>query len=201
MNLVFTPEQIEQFPIDRLIPNARTHSPEQVAEIAASIKAFGFMSVIFVDEHDRILAGHGRVLAAQLLGLTRVPVIVVRHLSEAEKRAFSIADNKITLNASWNDELLRVELENLGRLAAITGGASFFGAFRCFLGWGSLFPTLAFFGATVRARLATLAFWVALGASAAGARAVSSASAVEIIVFSPLLAGFPRSHESLSLAT
>jgi len=175
MNLVFTPEQIEQFPIDRLIPNARTHSPEQVAEIAASIKAFGFMSVIFVDAHDRILAGHGRVLAAQLLGLTRVPVIVVRHLSEAEKRAFSIADNKITFNASWNDELLRVELENLGRLAAITGGASFFGAFGCFLGWGSLFPALAFFGATVRARLATLAFWVALGASAAGARAVSSA--------------------------
>jgi hypothetical protein len=67
------------------------------------------------------------------------------------------------------------QLENLGRLAAITGGASSFGAFRCFLGWGSLFPALAFFGATVRARLATLAFWVALGASAAGARAVSSA--------------------------
>ena len=116
MNLKFTPEQIESFPIERLIPNARnarTHSKEQIAEIAASFQAFGFMSVIFVDEHDRILSGHGRVLGAQLLGLTRIPVIVVRHLSEAEKRAFAIADNKIALNASWNDEVLRVELESL----------------------------------------------------------------------------------------
>jgi DNA modification methylase len=116
MNLKFTPEQIESFPINRLIPNARnarTHSKEQIAEIAASFQAFGFMSVVFVDENDRILSGHGRVLAAQLLGLDRVPVIVVRHLSEAEKRAFAIADNKIALNAGWNEELLRVELESL----------------------------------------------------------------------------------------
>src|SRR5438552_7109441 len=115
-SLKFTPEQIEQFPIARLIPNARnarTHSKEQVAEIAASFQAFGFVSVVFVDEHDRVLAGNGRVLAAQLLGLTRVPVIVVRHLSEAEKRAFAIADNKIAPNAEWDDELLRAELESL----------------------------------------------------------------------------------------
>jgi len=114
--LKFTPEEIEQFPIDRLIPNARnarTHSKEQIAEIAASFQAFGFMSVVFVDEQDRILAGNGRVLAAQLLGLTRVPVIVVRHLSAAEKRAFAIADNKIALNAEWDDELLCAELESL----------------------------------------------------------------------------------------
>ena len=116
MMLKFTPEEIEQFPIDRLIPNARNarrHSKEQIAEIAASVQAFGFMSVVFVDEHDRILSGHGRVLAAQLLALDRVPVIVVRHLSEAEKRAFAIADNKIALNAEWDDDLLRVELESL----------------------------------------------------------------------------------------
>lgn len=116
MNLKFTPEQIEYFEIDRLIPNARnarTHSPEQIAEIAGSFQAFGFMSVVFVDEKKSILAGHGRVLAARLLGLDRVPVIVVRHLSEAEKRAFAIADNKIALNAGWNDALLRVELESL----------------------------------------------------------------------------------------
>ena len=116
MNLKFTPEQIEYFEIDRLIPNARnarTHSTEQIAEIAGSFQAFGFMSVVFVDEKDSILAGHGRVLAARLLGLDRVPVIVVRHLSEAEKRAFAIADNKIALNAGWNDALLRVELESL----------------------------------------------------------------------------------------
>ena len=116
MNLRFSPEQIESFPIERLIPNARnarTHSSEQIAEIAGSFKAFGLMSVIFADENDHILAGHGRVLAAQLLGLDRVPVIVVRHLSDAEKRAFAIADNQIAINAGWNDELLRVELESL----------------------------------------------------------------------------------------
>ena len=116
MNLKFSPTQIEYFSIDRLIPyarNARTHSPEQIAEIAGSMQTFGIMSVVFVDENDRILAGHGRVLAARLLGLDRVPVIVVRHLSETDKRAFAIADNKIALNAGWNDELLRVELESL----------------------------------------------------------------------------------------
>jgi DNA modification methylase len=109
-------DRIEIWSIDRLIPsarNARTHSDAQVAEIAGSIAAFGFIVPILVDREGRILAGHGRVLAARKLKLDRVPVIVADHLSETEKRAYAIADNKIALNADWDDELLRVELEAL----------------------------------------------------------------------------------------
>lgn len=110
------PEQIEIWDIDRLIPsarNARTHSDEQIAELAGSMKAFGFMVPVLVDSDGGIIAGHARVLAARKLSLERVPVIVVQHLTESEKRAYAIADNKIALNAGWNDELLRVELESL----------------------------------------------------------------------------------------
>ena len=109
-------DRIEIWSIDRLIPwarNARTHTDGQVAEIAGSIAAFGFIVPVLVDGEARILAGHGRVLAARKLKLERVPVIVADHLSETEKRAYAIADNKIALNAGWDDELLRVELEAL----------------------------------------------------------------------------------------
>jgi DNA modification methylase len=110
------PSQVEIWGIERLIPsarNARTHTDCQVAEIAGSIAAFGFMSPVLVDAQGIIIAGHGRVLAARKLQLDRVPVIVVEHLTESEKRAFAIADNKIALNAGWDEELLRVELEAL----------------------------------------------------------------------------------------
>lgn len=109
-------DRIEIWSIDRLIPsarNARTHSDAQIAEIAGSIAAFGFIVPAVVDQEGRILAGHGRVLAARKLKLERVPVIVADHLSDTEKRAYAIADNKIALNADWDDELLRVELEAL----------------------------------------------------------------------------------------
>ena len=109
-------DKIEIWNIERLIPsarNARTHSEEQVAEIAGSIAAFGFMVPIVVDSDGLIVAGHGRVLAARKLKLERVPVVVIDHLTEPEKRAYAIADNKITLNAGWDEELLRVELEAL----------------------------------------------------------------------------------------
>jgi DNA modification methylase len=108
---------IEIWPTDRLVPyakNARTHSPEQVAQIAASIVEFGFVNPILVDSMDGIIAGHGRLLAARKLGLAEVPVVVLGHLSEIQRRAYIIADNQLALNAGWNDELLRGVLESLG---------------------------------------------------------------------------------------
>src|SRR5580704_4463791 len=106
-------DKLELWDIARLIPsarNARTHSDDQVAEIAGSIAAFGFIVPVLVDREGIIIAGHGRVLAARKLKLERVPVIVADHLSDKEKRAYAIADNKIALNAAWDEELLRVEL-------------------------------------------------------------------------------------------
>ena len=111
--------QIETRPLDRLIPyarNARTHSDEQVAQIAASLAEFGFNNPCLVDEQGVLIAGHGRVLAARRLGLDTVPVIVLGHLSEAQKRAFRIADNKLALNAGWDEELLRLEMAELQAL-------------------------------------------------------------------------------------
>jgi ParB-like chromosome segregation protein Spo0J len=112
-------DRIEQWPLDKLIPyakNSRTHSEEQIAQIAGSIKAFGFTNPILVGGDGVIVAGHGRLSAARQLGLKKVPVIVLDHLSETERRALVIADNKLALNAGWDDELLRVELEELSNL-------------------------------------------------------------------------------------
>lgn len=109
-------ERIELYDIGRLIPsarNARTHSEAQIAEIAGSIAAFGFIVPVVVDPDGGIIAGHGRVLAARKLSLQKVPVIVANHLTEAEKRAYAIADNKIALNAGWDEQLLKVEIEAL----------------------------------------------------------------------------------------
>jgi hypothetical protein len=99
-----------------LIPyarNARTHSENQVAQIAASIREFGWTNPILTDEDGGIIAGHGRVLAARLLGNGMVPTIPLVGLTEAQKRAYIIADNKLALNAGWDDELLRIELLDL----------------------------------------------------------------------------------------
>jgi len=107
---------IEIWPTDRLMPyakNARTHSPEQVAQIAASIVEFGFVNPILVDSTDGIIAGHGRLLAARKLGLAEVPVVVLGHLSEIQRRAYVIADNQLALNAGWNDEMLREQMSSL----------------------------------------------------------------------------------------
>ena len=110
------PRRIEHWPIDRLIPyarNARTHSDAQVAQIAASIREFGFNNPVLVDSEAGIIAGHGRVLAARKLNLDQVPVIVLDHLSETRKRAYILADNKITENAGWDEEMLALELQAL----------------------------------------------------------------------------------------
>lgn len=114
-----TVESVEHWSLQRLIPyakNARTHDDTQVSQIAGSIAEFGFVNPILVGDDNVIIAGHGRLMAAQQLGLDTVPVIVLHHLSEAQRRALVIADNKIAENAGWNDELLKLELEELGDL-------------------------------------------------------------------------------------
>jgi DNA modification methylase len=114
--MLFPPLSVEVRPIERLIAyarNARTHSDQQVAQIAASINEFGFCNPVLVDPDDGIIAGHGRVLAARKLGLTEVSVIVLGHLNKNQKQAFMLADNQLALNAGWNEEMLRLELEAL----------------------------------------------------------------------------------------
>jgi DNA modification methylase len=112
-------EKIEMRQLDKLIPyarNSRTHSDTQVAQIAASIKEWGWTTPILVDEEGTIIAGHGRTLAARKLGLAEVPVMVARGWSEAQKKAYVIADNQLAMNAGWDTELLSVELKELGEL-------------------------------------------------------------------------------------
>lgn len=102
--------------INTLIPyarNARTHSDTQIAQIAASIREFGFLSPVIVSEDGTILCGHGRFYAAQKPGLKKVPCIKESHLTETQKRAYILADNKLSLNAGWDAEMLAVELSEL----------------------------------------------------------------------------------------
>src|ERR1035441_2568435 len=110
--------QVEHWPISRLIPritNPRTHTPEQVAQIAASMREWGWTNPILVGAENDVLAGHARLLAARQLGMTEVPVIQLGHLSEAQRRALVIADNQLSITgASWNEETLRIELQALG---------------------------------------------------------------------------------------
>jgi site-specific DNA-methyltransferase (adenine-specific) len=111
--------EIELLAIESLIPyarNSRTHSEEQVAQIAASIREFGFTNPVLIDAEGGIIAGHGRVLAARKLQLAEVPCLRLSHLTETQKRAYIIADNKLALNAGWDDELLALELAELGDL-------------------------------------------------------------------------------------
>ena len=109
-------DKIEQWPTSKLLPyarNARTHSEEQVAQIAASIAEFGFTNPILAGTDGIIVAGHGRLAAAQKLGLEIVPVVVLDHLTQTQRRALVIADNRIAENAGWDDAMLRIELEAL----------------------------------------------------------------------------------------
>jgi len=108
--------QIQQIQVKDLIPyvnNSRKHSDEQVAQIVASIKEFGWTNPILVDGEKGIIAGHGRLMAARKLGMTEVPVIEISHLTETQKKALIIADNKLALNADWDTELLTIELDEL----------------------------------------------------------------------------------------
>jgi DNA modification methylase len=121
-------DSVARRPVAALVPyarNARTHSPEQVAQIAASIREWGWTVPVLVDEAGTIIAGHGRVLAAQTLGITEVPVMIAAGWSEAQKRAYVIADNKLALNAGWDAELLPLELGDLKGLGFDLGLTGF----------------------------------------------------------------------------
>src|SRR5215207_9506303 len=112
-------DKVERWPVETLIPyarNARTHSDAQVAQIAASIREFGWTNPVLVDGDNGVIAGHGRLLAARKLGLASVPVIELAGLSEAQKRAYVLADNKLALNAGWDESLLALEVADLSDL-------------------------------------------------------------------------------------
>src|SRR5688572_1594857 len=109
-------DRVERWPLDRLVPyarNARTHSEEQVAQIAASMREWGWTNPVLVDEAGMIIAGHGRILAARKLGIAEVPVMIARGWTEAQKRAYVLADNQLALNAAWDGKLLAVEISDL----------------------------------------------------------------------------------------
>src|SRR5512132_4078980 len=126
-SLRFLPEQIEQWPAARLKPykqNARTHSDDQIARIAASLVEFGWTAPVMVADDGEIVAGHGRLLAAQHLGLDQVPIIRLSHLTPEQVRAYRIADNRLSELSGWDDELLAAELHALNAAGfdlALTG--------------------------------------------------------------------------------
>jgi DNA modification methylase len=126
--MVNVSQSIEQIAIEKLIPyakNSRTHSDAQVAQVSGSIKEFGFTNPVLIDQDGVIIAGHGRVLAARKLGMIDVPCIRLTHLSDAQKRAYVIADNKLALNAGWDDDLLSIELKDLQEIGFDLGLTGF----------------------------------------------------------------------------
>ncbi len=109
-------KQIKWEAVDKLIPyakNARTHSDEQVAQIAGSIKEFGFNNPVLVDKDNSVIAGHGRLMAARKLGMDKVPVVELDHLTESQRKAYVLADNRIALNSGWDTSMLSLELQDL----------------------------------------------------------------------------------------
>lgn len=121
-------DKVERWPVEKLVPyarNARTHSAEQVSEIAASIREWGWTNPVLVDEVGTIIAGHGRVLAAKLLEMVDVPVMVALGWTEAQRRAYVLADNKLGLNAGWDENLLRLEAADLREMGFDLGLAGF----------------------------------------------------------------------------
>jgi hypothetical protein len=120
-------ERFEKVNIDKLVPyarNARTHSKEQILQLRASLREFGFVNPVIVDKDYNIIAGHGRVLAAREEELTEIPCVFAEHLTEAQKRAYILADNRLALNAGWDEELLALEfgeLKDLGFDLELTG--------------------------------------------------------------------------------
>jgi len=108
--------RFEKVPIDRLVPyarNARTHSKEQVLQLRSSLREFGFVNPVLCDKDMNIIAGHGRIMAAKEEGFTEVPCVFVEHLTEAQKKAYILADNRLALNAGWDEELLALEFADL----------------------------------------------------------------------------------------
>ena len=111
-----TTTELQLIPIEMLVPyanNARTHSPEQIKKLRSSLREFGFINPVIIDRDYGVIAGHGRILAAQAEGLEKVPCVFADHLTEAQKKAYIIADNRMAMDAGWDDEMLRVEIEAL----------------------------------------------------------------------------------------
>ncbi len=134
--MVVAPEFIDQTPIDELVPydnNPRTHSAVQIERLVNSLKEFGFTNPILVDDDCNVIAGHGRLEAAKIVGLKTVPTITLSHLSEDQRRAYVIADNQLALNSGWDDDLLQSELQALGDA----------GFDLSLLGWGDDIPSFA----------------------------------------------------------
>ena len=132
--MVIAPEFIDQTPIDELVPyenNPRTHSDVQLDRLVNSFKEFGFTNPILIDEDNNVIAGHGRLQAAQIAGLKTVPTITLAHLTPDQRRAYIIADNQLALNSGWDDDLLQAELKALGDA----------GFDLTLLGWGDNLPT------------------------------------------------------------
>jgi ParB-like chromosome segregation protein Spo0J len=119
---------VEMRPIDKLVPyarNSRTHSPKQIDQLAASMQEWGWTNPVLIDEKGTIIAGHGRILAAQKLGITEAPVMTAKGWSDAQKRAYVIADNKLALNAGWDMATLAIEVADLqGFDLSLTGFSS-----------------------------------------------------------------------------
>ena len=108
--------EMERVPIGKLIPyinNARTHSPEQIKKLRASLREFGFVNPVIIDRDYNVIAGHGRIMAAKEEGITEVPCVYVDHLTEAQRKAYILADNRMALDAGWDEEMLRVEIDAL----------------------------------------------------------------------------------------
>lgn len=111
-----TTTELQLVPLDKLVPyqnNARTHSPEQINKLRSSLREFGFINPVIIDRDYGIIAGHGRAIAAREEGIKEVPCVFADHLTEAQKKAYIIADNRMALDAGWDEELLRIEIEEL----------------------------------------------------------------------------------------
>ena len=125
---MITTTQMQLVDINKLVPyvnNARTHSPEQITKLRSSLREFGFVNPVLIDREFNVLAGHGRLTAAKEEGIKEVPCVFVEHLSEAQKKAYILADNKLALNAGWDDEMLKVEMESLQEMGFDIGMTGF----------------------------------------------------------------------------
>ena len=125
---MITTTQMQLVDIKKLIPyvnNARTHSPEQITKLRSSLREFGFINPVLIDREYNVLAGHGRIAAAKEEGITEVPCVFVEHLSEAQKKAYILADNRMSLDAGWDDELLKVEMASLQEMGFDVGMTGF----------------------------------------------------------------------------
>ena len=125
---MITTTQMQLVDINKLIPyvnNARTHSPEQITKLRSSLREFGFINPVLIDREYNVLAGHGRICAAKEEGINEVPCVFVEHLSEAQKKAYILADNRMSLDAGWDDELLKVEMASLQEMGFDVGMTGF----------------------------------------------------------------------------